>query len=77
MHETAPNELITDHNHPLIKRIQSLQEHTGRAKSGCYFIEGVRLVARAIEARATIEHLFIAPSHLTDRFGQILARRLR
>lgn len=77
MHETRSNSLISDGNDPLIKRFQSLQTRAGRAKSGCYLVEGIRQVARAIEARASIEHVFIAPSVLTNRLGQKLARRLR
>jgi TrmH family RNA methyltransferase len=77
MHETGSAKLITDVNHPLIKRFQSLQTRTGRAKSGLYLIEGIRHVARAIDAGAPIEQLFIAPSHLSAPSGQVLARRLR
>jgi TrmH family RNA methyltransferase len=77
MHDASSTSLITDHRHPLIQRLRSLQTSKGRTESGCYLIEGIRHVARAIEADAPIEHLFVAPSTLASPLGQKLARRLR
>ena len=77
MYDASSTSLITDPRHPLIQRLRSLQTPKGRAESGCYLIEGIRHVARAIEADAPIEHLFVAPSTLASPLGQKLARRLR
>jgi TrmH family RNA methyltransferase len=72
-----PSPLITDPDHPLIRQFRSLQTRAGRAATGRYLIEGIRHVARAVDANVAIEQLFIAPSTLASPAGQKLARRLR
>lgn len=77
MDECIDTSLIEDRSHPLIQLFRSLQTRAGRARSGCYLVEGIRPVIRAIEAQAPIEQLFVAPSVLTNPLGRKLARRLR
>jgi RNA methyltransferase, TrmH family len=77
MHDTSSPSLITDPDHPLIRRFRSLQTEAGRAASGCYAIEGIRHVFRATQAQIPIEQLYIAPKALKSPAGQKLARSLR
>jgi TrmH family RNA methyltransferase len=77
MHDASSPSLITDFDHPLIRRFRSLQTTAGRAAGGCYVIEGLRHVFRAAQTPARIEHLLIAPKVLKHPAGQKLARRLR
>jgi TrmH family RNA methyltransferase len=62
---------------PQFTFLRSLQSPSGRLKTGKYIIEGIRHVARAVEQRAPLELLFVAPSALSNPFGQKLARRIR
>jgi TrmH family RNA methyltransferase len=77
MHDASSPALVTDYDHPLIRRFRSLQTEAGRAASGCYLIEGVRHVFRATQAQIPIEQLYIAPKALKNPAGQKLARHLR
>jgi RNA methyltransferase, TrmH family len=54
-----------------------LRSFRGRERSGQYLIEGIRHVARAADEGARIQSLLVAPSALSNPFGQKLARRLR
>jgi TrmH family RNA methyltransferase len=47
-----------------------------RARSGVFYIEGMRFVAAAADAGAQIETLLVAPDLLTHPFGLRLVRRL-
>lgn len=77
MHDPSSPSLITDPDHPLIRRFRSLQTEAGRAASGRYVIEGIRHVFRACQAQIPIEQLLVAPKALKNPAGQKLARRLR
>jgi TrmH family RNA methyltransferase len=74
---------VHDHNpivHPTDPRFQqlrSLQTPQGRFRTGNYLIEGIRHVARAVDERAPIQSIFVAPSALSNPFGQKLARGIR
>ena len=69
--------LIHDSQDPRFRRLRSLQSAPGRARTGLYLIEGIRHVARAVQERAPIESIFVAPNVLSNPFGQKLSRRLR
>jgi len=78
MHEDQLSQPLTqDPQDPRYRRLRSLQTFPGRARTGLYLIEGIRHVARAVEERAPIESIFVAPNVLSNPFGQKLARRLR
>jgi len=78
MHENEQSQpLIHDLNDPRFRQLRSLQSSQGRSRSGLYLIEGIRHVARAVEERAPLQSIFVAPNALSNPFGQKLARRLR
>nr|BBH95291.1 rRNA methyltransferase [Thermogemmatispora argillosa] len=57
---------------PRLKAIRALRQRQERERSGCFFIEGIRLVAEALQTRATIETLVVAPSLLRSDFARSL-----
>lgn len=77
MHDNKHSSLIHHANDPRFQNLRFLQTPQGRSRTGLYLIEGIRHVARAVEHHAPIQSLFLAPSVLTNQFGQRLTRRLR
>ncbi len=53
-----------------IKAYRALRQRKGRAGSGLFLAEGIRLVAEAVQLRAPLEALIYAPDLLTSPFGQ-------
>src|SRR5687768_1577613 len=68
-------EIIRSRTHPAIRRIQALQSRGERDRSGLFYTEGVRFVAQAIEQRARVEALLVAPELLVNPFARKLVRR--
>jgi RNA methyltransferase, TrmH family len=68
---------ITSRNHARIRRIRALQDRKEREQTGLFFVEGIRFVAQAVESRARIETLLVAPQLLVRPFGKKLVRELR
>lgn len=68
--------LITSLSNERIKSIRKLQDRKARRESGLFFIEGLRIVAEAVEqaatGRAQIETLVTAPELLTSEYGHTL-----
>ncbi len=62
--------LISSRNNPAIKQIRSLRERKHRERTGLFFMEGIRIVAEAVQLRAEIETLIIAPELMESRFAQ-------
>lgn len=60
---------ISSSSNPAIKRIRSLRQRKERERSGLFFIEGIRLVTEALQSRAPVETLVIAPDLLTSAFA--------
>jgi RNA methyltransferase, TrmH family len=56
-----------------IKQIRALRCRRDLERTGLFFIEGARLVAEAIQTRATIETLVVAPDLVTGAFGREVA----
>ena len=78
VHENKqPQSLVRNPKDPKFLHLRSLQTPQGRLRRGLYLIEGIRHVARAAEEHAPIQSLFVAPSAISNPFGQKLARRLR
>jgi TrmH family RNA methyltransferase len=71
--------LITSRHNNQIKELRRLFNRRERASTGLFFAEGVQLVAEAIEMKAEIETLIIAPELLDEqkdrRVARILANR--
>ena len=61
-----PQELISSHRNPLVKRIRKLQSKKYRQLEGVYFIEGIYVVLTAFEQRAPLETIVYAPDLLTS-----------
>lgn len=74
--ETRPD-LITSRNHPLMRHVRSLQARSVRDSTGRFFVEGIRFIAQAVERRAYIDRLLVAPELLRGSFATQLWRRLR
>lgn len=67
--------IIHSRTHPAIRRIRALQTRRERDRSGLFYTEGVRFVAQAIEQRARVEMLLVAPELLAHPFAKKLVRR--
>ncbi len=77
MKHTTEKELISNRNHPAIKRIHNLQNRTDRDRTGLFFVEGLRFVAQAVEHKAPIRTIVYAPALLSSPFAQRLVRLQR
>ena len=53
--------LISSLQNPKIKLAESLKERRDRNKSGLFIIEGYREIKRAVDAKRTIQTLFVCP----------------
>ena len=69
-----PTSRITSLSNPKIKSIRKLKDRKEREQAGLFWIEGLRIVAEAIQTGADLETLVIAPELLTSAFGQELAQ---
>jgi TrmH family RNA methyltransferase len=68
--------IITSFSNQKIKFIRKLEQKKYRQESGLFFIEGLRTVGEAIQTKAPIETLVIAPDLLESSFGQSLLEKL-
>lgn len=64
--------MITSLTNPSIKSMRKLADRKERQESGLFFIEGLRIVAEALESQAPIESIVFAPDMLTSDFGRSL-----
>ncbi len=64
--------IVSSTSNPLAKRIRRLRQKKYRQQEGAFFIEGVRIVAAAIEAHAAVEQLIWCDALLTSDFGRNL-----
>ena len=73
--------IITSPGNERIKSIRKLQDRKARQESGLFTIEGLRIVAEAVEqaaaGRAQIDTLIAAPELLKSPFGQDLVAEQR
>ena len=69
--------MITSLANERIKFIRRLQERKARQESGLFFLEGLRLVAEALQVGTAVEQLVAAPDLLRSEFGQDLVARSR
>jgi TrmH family RNA methyltransferase len=60
-----------------LELIQSLRTRRARDQTGTFFAEGVRFLVAAVDARADIVSLVVAPKLLKSGIGPMLVRRLR
>jgi TrmH family RNA methyltransferase len=64
--------MITSLTNPTIKSLRKLADRKERQESGLFLIEGLRIVAEALESQAPIESLVYAPDILSSEFGKSL-----
>ncbi len=69
--------MLTSRNNPTIKHIRALRQRKERESSGTFWIEGIRIVAEALQLGAAIEHIVVAPDQLHSAFGQQLVEQAR
>lgn len=69
--------MISSRNNPTIKQIRSLRQRREREASGLYFVEGIRLVAEAVQSAASIKQLIVAPDLLQSPFARDLVEQQR
>ncbi len=68
--------MITSASNERLKAIRKLQDRKARQESGLFFVEGLRIIAEAVERNAEIETLVVSPELLRNSFGQQLVNRL-
>src|SRR5438046_8669519 len=61
--------MITSRANPAVKAIRALAERKERARTGRYYIEGIRLVTEAVQVDAPLEQVVVAPDLLTSAVG--------
>ncbi|MGB8648271.1 MAG: RNA methyltransferase [Anaerolineae bacterium] len=70
--------VITSIANPLIRRIRLLAQRKHREAEGAFFVEGIRPVWEAVESRASVEVIVIAPELLTsEAAGQMIEAQRR
>jgi TrmH family RNA methyltransferase len=67
---------ISSRNNPLIKTIRALAGRKERERSGTYFVDGLHLVAAAVQQGAPIELCVVAPELLDSTFGRELVEEI-
>ncbi len=61
--------IITSPANPKIKAIRKLRERKARQECGLYYAEGLRIVVEAVQQKASLETLVVAPDLLTSPVG--------
>ncbi|HET7035060.1 MAG TPA: RNA methyltransferase [Thermomicrobiaceae bacterium] len=63
---------ITSRSNATIKAIRKLRLRGERERAGCFFVEGVRQVAEAVQLGAPLDELIVAPELLRSPFAREL-----
>lgn len=71
------DEVIRSSANPLIKRLRLLAERKHRRREGAFVVEGIQPVWHAVDAKARIETLIVAPRLLTSSAALELVDRQR
>lgn len=69
--------MITSPANEQVKRIRRLQERKEREKTGLFFVEGIRIVAEAVERQENFETVIVSPERLQSEFAWKLVEKLR
>jgi RNA methyltransferase, TrmH family len=64
--------IITSRGNAKVKQFRKLRDRKERQQTGLFTVEGLRIVAEAVEQGAKIESLFVSPDLLVSEFGQEL-----
>ena len=60
-------EVISSAANPLVKRVRALDDRKHRRREGAFVVQGIQPVWQAVEARADIEVLLVAPELVRHR----------
>jgi TrmH family RNA methyltransferase len=69
--------MISSTSNPIVKQIKLLRNKKERQQSGLYYIEGIRIVAEAVQKMDQIESVIFAPELLTSDFGYKLIDQVK
>jgi RNA methyltransferase, TrmH family len=69
--------MITSSSNPAIKQIRSLRNKKERQETGLFYVEGIRIVAEAVQHLDQIETLIYASELLTSDFGYTLVNQVK
>jgi len=69
--------MISSTSNPAVKQIKLLRNKKERQQSGLFYIEGIRIVAEAVQKMGQIESLIFAPELLTSDFGYKLIDQVK
>ena len=67
------SEVIVSASNPLIKRVRLLADRRHRRREGAFVVRGIQPVWQAVEARAEIEALIVAPELLREPAAAMVA----
>lgn len=67
---------ITSSRNPRVKRLRSLRQRKYRQRTGCFLIEGIRIVEEALSCGAPVETLVYAPDLLVSERAKGLVERV-
>lgn len=70
--QTKRNTPLIERSSPLLKRIQRLHTREERARTGLFYVEGMRFVTQALRHHAKIEQLVVCRELLTHPYAQRL-----
>ncbi len=62
-------EQITSSANPAVKALRKLQDKKGRQESGCFYVEGLKLVGDALDNDAEVRQVVYSPELLISDFG--------
>ena len=66
---------ISSRSNPAIKSIRALHDRKERARTQLFFVEGIRLVAEAVQLNAEIQTIITAPDLLKSDFARDIAHQ--
>ena len=61
--------MITSFSNPKVKLLRKLDQKKYRQETGVFLIKGLRIVGEAVQIKAPVQYLVIAPDLLTSQFG--------
>ncbi|NMB89847.1 MAG: RNA methyltransferase [Chloroflexi bacterium] len=67
--------MISSHANSQVKQIRKLRERKERQQTGLFYVEGLRIVAEALQLGAPIQELVYSPDLLVSEFGRQLVRQ--
>lgn len=62
--------MITSRTNPTIKSIRALRDRKERERTQLFFVEGIRLVAEAVQLKTQIQSIIVAPDLLKSDFAR-------